>query len=250
MLIAGNWKMHTDAAAAKALARGLVEAVGEPQGVQVAVCPPHVNLSVVAAALEGTPVRLGAQNMHFESEGAYTGEVSAAMLRSVECRYVILGHSERRQYFGETNEAVNKKVKKAVASELVPIVCVGETQQERKRGEAEAVVQRQVEGALEEVALSDPSRLVLAYEPVWAIGTGESATPDEAQAMHAFLREQLQGRLGEVVGGALLILYGGSMKPHNAADLLGQPDIGGGLIGSASLEAEDFAAIVAAGEKA
>lgn len=249
MLIAGNWKMNTDAEGAEALARGVVEAVGAPEDVQVAVCPPPVFLPIVGRAVQDTPVRLGAQTMHHESDGAYTGEVSATMLRSVQCRYVIVGHSERRQSFGETDESVNKKVQKAVASELVPIVCVGETQEQRQVGEAEDVVRRQVRRALSDVALSDPSRVVIAYEPVWAIGTGESATPEQAQEMHAFIRDLLREDYGGAIGDTLHILYGGSMKPHNAADLLGQPDINGGLIGGASLEADDFAAIVEAGEK-
>lgn len=248
MLIAGNWKMHTDLAGARTLAEGVVEAVGRPDGVQVAVCPPFVNLQAVSEVVKDTPVRLGAQNMHHENEGAYTGEVSPGMLRSVDCRYVILGHSERRQYFGETDEAVHKKVQKAIAHELVPIICVGETLEQRKADRAEEVVKEQVRRALADVPIGDPSRVVLAYEPVWAIGTGESATPEQAQDMHAFIRQLLVEQHGEAVGSALLILYGGSMKPHNADGLLSQPDVNGGLIGSASLEAEDFAGIVEAAE--
>ncbi len=249
MLIAGNWKMHTVPDEARALARGVVEAVDAPD-VEVALCPPFVSLPAVANVVRGTPVHLGAQTMHEADEGAYTGEVSAPMLRAVGCRYVILGHSERRQHVGETDEAVNATARQALAHELAPIICVGETLEEREAGRAEAVVRAQVEGALREVEVTDPAQLVLAYEPVWAIGTGRSATPDQAQAMHAMIRRLLGERFGEAVGGSVHLLYGGSMKPHNAADLLGRADIDGGLIGSASLAAGSFAAIVEAGEDA
>ncbi len=243
--------MNTDLAEAQALARGVVEAVGQPEGVQVAVCPPYISLQAVEAVLEETPVRLGAQDMHFEDEGAFTGEVSARMLRSVGCRYVILGHSERRQHFAETDATVGDKVKKALANELIPILCVGETEEQREEGDAESVVELQVSLALQDVPeMGDPSRLVIAYEPVWAIGTGQSATPAEAQAMHAFVRSLLVKRYGEAVGGALHILYGGSMRPSNAEELLSQPDINGGLIGGASLKAGSFAAIVGVAEAA
>ncbi|PSR02400.1 MAG: triose-phosphate isomerase [Bacteroidetes bacterium QS_8_68_28] len=249
MLIAGNWKMHCAAPPkARELAGGVAEVASEP-GVQVAVCPPFTGLSAAAEALDGSPVHLGAQNMHAESEGAFTGEVPAGALRALDCRYVILGHSERRQYYGETDEAVAEKAEKALASELVPIVCVGESLSEREAGRAQEVVGRQVETALGGLSLGDPSRLVVAYEPIWAIGTGESAAPEQAQEMHAFVRETLEGQHGEAVGGAVQLLYGGSMKPHNAEALLSQPDLDGGLIGSASLEAGSFAEIVAVAEE-
>ncbi len=248
MLIAGNWKMHTDVNAARRLAEGVAERTEGVEDVQVAVCPPFVNLQAVHEVVAETPVRLGAQHMHHETEGAFTGEVAAPMLRAVGCRYVILGHSERRQHFGETDEDVRRKVEQAIAHELVPIVCVGETLDARKAGRQEEVVREQVQRALEGVSLSDPSRLVLAYEPVWAIGTGESATPEQAQDMHAFIRTQLVGQHDEAVGETLHILYGGSMKPHNAEALLSRPDVNGGLIGGASLQAEDFAAIVEVAE--
>jgi len=217
--------------------------------VQVALCPPFTGLSAAAEALDGSPVHLGAQNMHAESEGAFTGEVPAGALRALDCRYVILGHSERRQYYGETDEAVAEKAEKALASELVPIVCVGESLSEREAGRAQEVVGRQVETALGGLPLGDPSRLVVAYEPIWAIGTGESAAPEQAQEMHAFVRETLEEQHGEAVGGAVQLLYGGSMKPHNAEVLLSQPDLDGGLIGSASLEAGSFAEIVVVAEE-
>ncbi|CAM3267636.1 triose-phosphate isomerase [Rhodothermus bifroesti] len=246
MLVAGNWKMHTDRAEAIALARAIVASLGDPSPIRVAVCPPFVNLEAVRQVLEGSPIALGAQNMHHEEAGAYTGEVSAAMLRAVGCRYVILGHSERRQYFGETDALVNQKVKRALQHGLVPIVCVGETLAERQAGQAEAVVERQLQGVLDGVELPSAEALVIAYEPVWAIGTGHTATPDEAQKMHALIRQLLIARYGDAIGRALHILYGGSVKPDNAAALFAQPDVDGGLIGGASLKAADFTAIVQA----
>lgn len=247
MLIAGNWKMHTDLSAARTLARNIADAVeargGALQGVDLAVCPPYVSLDAVSTVLEDTPVAVGAQNMHFADEGAYTGEIAAPMLRSVGCRYVILGHSERRQYFGEDDALVNRKVQQALAHRLVPIVCVGETKAQRDAGEAEAVVRHQIRGALDDVALEGANQLVIAYEPVWAIGTGDTATPEQAQSMHAFIRTVLADRYNETLAGNVAILYGGSMKPHNAANLLAQPDLDGGLIGGASLRADDFMGI-------
>ncbi len=246
MLIAGNWKMNTDLAAATQLAQDVVAAVGDPGAVQVAVCPPFISLDAVFGALRGSAVKLGAQNMHAADAGAYTGEVAAPMLRSVGCDYVILGHSERRQYFGETDAGVNAKVKQALANGLIPIICVGEVLDERRAGRENEVVQTQVAGALDGVSVDDPARLVIAYEPVWAIGTGETATPAQAQDMHAFIRGLLSKRFGESFARDIHILYGGSMKPANAADLLSQTDVDGGLIGGASLKADSFAAIVQA----
>ena len=243
MLIAGNWKMNTNLSSAVELAEGIAEAVGDPGPVQMAVCPPFISLQAVGEKLKSTAVRLGAQNMHAEDEGAFTGEVSAPMLRSVGCDYVILGHSERRQYFGEEDQAVNEKAKKALQQELVPIICVGESQDQRRDGREQEVVRRQVEAALEDVELENGEQLVLAYEPIWAIGTGDTATPQQAQSMHAFIRVVVRDRFGATTAGTMTILYGGSMKPHNAEELLSQPDVDGGLIGGASLKAEDFAAI-------
>ena len=243
MLIAGNWKMNTNLSSAAELAEGIAEAVGDSGSVQTAVCPPFISLQAVGERLKGTAVKLGAQNMHAEDEGAFTGEISAPMLRSVGCDYVILGHSERRQYFGEDDQAVNEKTKKALQQGLVPIICVGESQEQRKNDQEQEVVRRQVEAALEDVELESGAQLVLAYEPIWAIGTGDTATPEQAQAMHAFIRVVAQDQFGATTAGTLAILYGGSMKPHNAEELLSQPDVNGGLIGGASLKAEDFAAI-------
>ncbi len=244
MLVAGNWKMNTDRTAAVQLAREVVDAVGPIDGVDVAVCPPFISLDAVFNVLHGTEIGLGAQDMHFEESGAYTGAVSPAMLRSVGCRYVILGHSERRQIFGETNASVNRKVKKAMAHKLVPIMCVGETLAQRDAGEENAVIQAQVEQGLDGVRLSDASELVLAYEPVWAIGTGRTASPEQAQDMHSFIRGLLINQFGEKIGFGITLLYGGSVKPGNAKELFSKRDVNGGLIGGASLKAADFAAIV------
>jgi triosephosphate isomerase len=248
MLIAGNWKMNTDAGEARALAEGVVRAVGDAGSVGVAVCPPATSLAVVHPVLDGSAVRLGAQNMHQADSGAYTGEVSASMLRSVGCRYVIIGHSERRQYFGETDESVNAKVRQALANGLEPIICVGETLEERDAGRQNEVVGRQVVAALEGVASGDAARLVVAYEPVWAIGTGRTASPDQAEAMHGHIRDLLRGVFGGS-GDGIEILYGGSMKPANAVELLARQNVDGGLIGGASLKPDDFAAIVAAAKQ-
>ena len=244
MLVAGNWKMNTDLAGAVRLASDVARTDGAP-GVTVAVCPPFVSLEAVAEMLRESDVRLGAQNMHQAEHGAFTGEISAPMLASVGCHYVILGHSERRQLFGETDTEVNEKVQAALRHGLVPIVCVGETLEQRKAGEAEAVVRKQLSGSLSGVTIDAADALVVAYEPVWAIGTGETATPDQAQAMHHTIRTHLADLLGPT-GREVELLYGGSVKPGNAADLFAQPDIDGGLIGGASLEAESFAAIVEA----
>ena len=246
MLIAGNWKMNLDAAGAEALARGVEEETMGAGRVQVLVCPPFVFLPTLSGMLSGTRVRLGAQNMYHADKGAYTGEVSAQMLLSVGCHYVILGHSERRQVFGETNTSVNQKVGKALEAGLVPIVCVGETLREREDGRARAIVAEQVKFALAGVTLFSSNALVLAYEPVWAIGTGRTATPEIAQEMHALIRQLMAGQYGDELARGIRILYGGSMNPGNAHDLLSQPDVDGGLVGGASLDAKSFGAIVSA----
>lgn len=243
--------MNTDAGAAKALASSVVNAISPASPVRVAVCPPMVNLSIVHDVLSGatTSVKLGSQNVHFEDSGAYTGEVSASMLASIGCTYAIIGHSERRQYFGETDESVNKKTKKALEKGLIPIVCIGETLEEREAGKEEAVVGSQVRNALAGIKIGSADALVLAYEPVWAIGTGRTASPEQAQDVHAFIRGLLIKQFGGEIGKGIHILYGGSMKPGNAAELLSKQDVDGGLIGGASLKAADFAGIVEAGEK-
>jgi triosephosphate isomerase len=247
MLIAGNWKMNTDLPEGRSLAENIVAGIAEAElsfeAVDFAVCPPFVHLQAVREVVADSPVALGAQDVHAEEEGAYTSDVSAPMLTSVGCTHVILGHSERRQYYDETDAEVNRKAKQARAHDLVPIVCVGETLDHRKAGEAASVVRGQLDGALDGVEVPAADQLVIAYEPVWAIGTGESATPTQAQDMHAVIRADLAERYGAGVGEDVSLLYGGSMKPHNAADLLSEPDVDGGLIGSASLEAESFLGI-------
>ncbi len=243
-LIAGNWKMHKAVGEAVELCRRLLPLVAGVEGVEVVVAPPFTALQAVGEALRGTSVGLAAQNMHWESQGAYTGEVSPAMLLDVGCRYVILGHSERRQYFGESDEAVARKAASALTAGLTPILCVGETLAEREAGNAFSVVERQVRGG---VASLDPARMeraVFAYEPVWAIGTGKTATSAQAQEMHAHIRKVLAELAGAEASERIRILYGGSVKPSNAGELIGQPDVDGALVGGASLDAEIFASIV------
>jgi triosephosphate isomerase len=251
MLMAGNWKMHKLTGEAAALANDLKAALAEvDEPVDVLLCPPLTALSAVASAIEGTRIRLGAQNMHWESRGAFTGEVSAAMLKDIGCSDVIIGHSERRHIFGETDEEVNRKVYAALEAGLTPTVCVGETEEQREQGETEAVVTRQVRGGLQGLSPERMADVVIAYEPVWAIGTGKTATPEQAQDVHALIRGIVSQEFGESTASALLILYGGSVKPANALDLMSRADINGALVGGASLDADSFAKIVRAGVEA
>ena len=245
MTVAGNWKMNLGLADAVRLASDVVrETADDAQVVTVAVCPPAVWLEAVAERVRTSGVTLGAQNVHPQASGAFTGEVAPPMLREVGVRYVIVGHSERRQLFGESSAFVAEKVRAVVGAGMVPILCVGETLDEREGGDAEAVVLGQLAASLDGVALDDPAGLVVAYEPVWAIGTGRTATPEQAQAMHAAVRAALAQRSGGREG--VEVLYGGSVKPDNAAELFAQPDLDGALVGGASLDAGSFAAIVAA----
>ncbi|HSP77440.1 MAG TPA: triose-phosphate isomerase [Myxococcaceae bacterium] len=249
-LIAGNWKMNKTVPEALSLARevkGLVAGV-PAERVEVALAPPFVSLLAVAAELQGTAVKLAAQNCHWEASGAYTGEVSAPMLASAGCAYVIVGHSERRQYFGEPAETVNKRARAVVGAGMTPILCVGETLEEREAGRTLEVVGRQVEGGLKGFQAAEVAGFVLAYEPVWAIGTGRTATSAQAQEVHRAIREQLARLYDQATADRVIIQYGGSVKPENAAELLKQPDVDGALVGGASLKAGDFAAIVKAGE--
>jgi triosephosphate isomerase len=244
-IVAGNWKMNKTLADAAHLAEGVKLELADCLDVDVVLCPPFTALKTVGDVITDTHIKLGAQNMHWEASGAFTGEVSARMLRDFYCRYVILGHSERRTYFRETDDMVNKKAKAALANNLVPIVCVGETLAERDAGQEKDVVRRQTEQSL--AGLGDNLKnVVVAYEPVWAIGTGRNATAQQAQDMHAFIRKVLTDMGGEETAQAVRIQYGGSMKPANAAELLSQPDIDGGLIGGAALEARSFVEIVRA----
>ncbi len=243
-IIAGNWKMNKSVAESKDLATDIKRELGDCRDVDVVICPPFTSLQVVGEAIDNTQIKFGAQNMHWESDGAYTGEISANMLRSIYCHYVILGHSERRCYFGETDEIVNKKTKAALAANLIPIVCIGETLEERQSEKHKMVVKAQLEGSLAGISAEDIKRIVLAYEPVWAIGTGEVASPEQAQDMHAFIRSVLVEIANAEIASGVRIQYGGSMKPSNAAELLSQPDIDGGLIGGAALDARSFVELI------
>jgi triosephosphate isomerase len=242
--ICGNWKMFKTGAEAAQLVRELRSRLSDTAA-QVAVAPPFTALESAHAALAGSPIGLFAQNCHFEKQGAFTGEVSAAMLKAAGCAGVILGHSERRQYFGETDELVNKRLKAALGEQLHPIVCVGETLAEREASRTWEVVSRQLRGAFAGLGAEELGRLTVAYEPVWAIGTGKTATTAQAQEVHGLIRGLLRELGGAPVADAVRIQYGGSVKPDNAAELLAQPDIDGALVGGASLKADDFARILA-----
>jgi len=246
--IAGNWKMFTSAATAHELAAAVVQKAGREQRVTIAVCPPFPYLLPVAAVLRGSPVGLGAQNVYPEKEGAFTGEVSPTMLVDVGCTYVIVGHSERRHKLGETDRFISSKVKAALAAGLTVILCIGETLEEREANRTEAILDTQLTGGLAGLTAKDLGRVVIAYEPVWAIGTGRNATPDQAQAAHAFVRRRVGQLCGEAAAQTLVIQYGGSVKPDNAASLLNQPDVDGALVGGASLNADQFLAIVRAAQ--
>lgn len=249
-LIAGNWKMNCGPSDAAELLEGLKEQKGEvSEDVDVLVCPPFVSLSMSVNYLHDTDIQVGAQNIHFEDNGAYTGETSATMLTEAGCSYVIIGHSERRQYFGETDESVNKKTHKAIAHNLGPVVCVGESLEQRKEGIHFDLVKNQVTAAFSGISEVEALDVVVAYEPIWAIGTGETASPEQAQEMHAYLRSVLTDLYDEETSEGIRILYGGSMKPDNAEELLGQKDVDGGLIGGASLKADSFAEIITIAEK-
>ena len=243
--IAGNWKMNLTRAESVALASELATQLGEATDVDVAVCPPSVYLDAVSQALSGSSVAVGAQNMYHEAGGAFTGEISAGMLLDLGCKFVILGHSERRHVLGETDEAINRKVLAALAAGLLPIVCVGETLDQREAGHTQSVVKTQVEGSLAELTAEQMLQVVIAYEPVWAIGTGKVASPAQAEEVHADLRSLLETRYNSEVAASVRIQYGGSVKPDNAAELLGQPNIDGALVGGASLKVADFMGIIA-----
>jgi len=247
--IAGNWKMNTTRAEGVALASAIAAKIGSSSLVEVAVCPPSVYLEAVGQAIKGSAVGLGAQNCYHEAKGAFTGELSPAMLRDVGCTYVILGHSERRQIFKESNQDVHRKVVAALGVGLTPIVCVGETLQQRQAGETSGVVREQIDGSLAGLSHEQIGKIVIAYEPVWAIGTGVVATPQQAQEVHADLRMLLQTRYDSQVAAALRIQYGGSVTADNASSLLSEPDIDGALVGGASLKSGSFLAIVAAAQE-
>ncbi len=244
IFVAGNWKMNKDLAGALELAAALKAAVSDDCPVDVGVFPPFVYLPAVAEALADSPVIVGAQNYHPAPKGAFTGEISGPMILDIGATHVIIGHSERRHVFGETNEGVNTKLKAALEYGLQPILCVGETLEEREAGATEDIVGTQVTAGLDGLTPEQIRDIVVAYEPVWAIGTGVTATPDQAQEVHRFIRTVLAENVAEDVAEAVRIQYGGSVKPANAAELLAQPDIDGALVGGASLDAESFLAIV------
>jgi len=243
-LVAGNWKMHGARSEAIALAGALATTVGHVGGREVAVAPPFTALEAVRDAIAGTDIRLAAQNVHWEPKGAYTGEISVAMLREAGCTHVIVGHSERRQHFGETNETVNRRLHACLAGGLTPIVCVGETLAEREADATAAVIARQVETAFTGVRSDQLATCIIAYEPVWAIGTGRTATPGQAQEVHHAIRRQLVGIGSATTAERIRILYGGSVKPDNIDALMAEPDIDGALVGGASLDPAAFTRIV------
>lgn len=244
--VAGNWKMNTTRSEAEDLIGSLKSSLADTDNVDVAVCPPFLYLLLASKVLEGTRIRLGAQNMHWEEKGAYTGEVSARMLKDAGCDLVILGHSERRHLFGETDEMVHRKIRRALDVGLHSIVCVGETLEEREAGRTETVVEGQVNGCFRGLSVEDMREITVAYEPVWAIGTGKTATPEQAQEVHRLIREWVGRTFGDDIAEEIRIQYGGSVKPENTGDLIAQPDIDGALVGGASLRAESFTAIVRA----
>lgn len=242
--IAGNWKMNTTLEEACNLAKGIVESLGNTSDVDIAICPPYTNLQAVNEIIKGSTIKLGAQDVHWEAKGAFTGKVSCAMLKSVGVTYIIVGHSEQRTYFNETNDTVNRKVKAVLAAGLLPIICVGETLDERKSGRMDLVIESQTKGAFAGISAEDTLKCTIAYEPVWAIGTGETATPIQANEAHIFIRNIFSKLYNDETAGSVRIQYGGSMKPDNAKSLLEQSDVDGGLIGGASLKISDFAGIV------
>ena len=243
-LIAGNWKMYKTAPEAAETAKQLVESLGAVAGVDIMIAPTFTALESVSGVIKNSPVALGAQNLYWEDEGAYTGEISAPMLKSVGCQYCIIGHSERRQYFGETDETVNKKIHAAIQTGLKPVFCVGETEQEREAEQTLSVLDKQVKEGLERLVPDQLDTLIVAYEPVWAIGTGKTATDDQAQEVHQFIRSLIEKSFGNDLSKSVRILYGGSVKPDNIANLMAMPDIDGALVGGASLSAESFGKIV------
>ena len=245
VIIAGNWKMNKDAAAGKELVESLKALVADVTEAEIVVCPPFTTLNAVVAAAAGSNIKVGAQNIHWADNGAFTGEISGAMLQEIGVEYVIIGHSERRQYFGETDETVNKRIMAALKYNLKPIVCIGETLEERENGTTNAVLDTQIKGAFAGVSADDMLKITVAYEPVWAIGTGKTATPEMAQETHEFIRKTLTGLYGADVAEKITVQYGGSMKDSNSKELTAQKDIDGGLIGGAALKADSFTALIA-----
>ena len=243
-LIAGNWKMYKTPDEAAETARQLVEHLAGVTGVDIMIAPTFTALAAVFKVVQNSPVALGGQNLFWENEGAYTGEISAPMLKSTGCRYCIIGHSERRQYFAETDQTVNKKIQAAIQAGLEPVFCIGETEKEREAGQTFWILDKQVKKGLKNLVLERLNTLIVAYEPVWAIGTGKTATADQAQEVHQFIRSLLLKNFGKPLSDSVRILYGGSVKPDNIAGLMSMPDIDGALVGGASLQADSFSRIV------
>jgi triosephosphate isomerase (TIM) len=245
-LIAGNWKMNKTPAEAKELINNLISGLQDDllEKVDVVICPPFTSLAIANDLIGNKNINIGAQNIHQKDDGAYTGEVSAPMIKNLNCEFVILGHSERRQYFGETNHLINAKIKTALKNNIKPILCVGETLEERESNVHKKIVDDQVTLCLKDLSKENLQNVIIAYEPVWAIGTGKTATPEQANEMHLLIREALENIFGKETAENTKILYGGSMNDKNAAELLAKPDIDGGLIGGASLKAENFIQII------
>lgn len=243
-LIAGNWKMYKNVSESVQTANRLNELTEGVTGVEIMIAPTFPALFPVSKALRGSLISVGAQNMHWEKEGAYTGEISAAMLAAAGCRYVIIGHSERREYFGESDETVNKKIAAALQNGLIPIMCIGESENQREAGKTFSVLDKQIKMGLKGLFADGLQNLVVAYEPIWAIGTGKTATREQAQEVHLFVRSKLTDMQGESLAKGIRILYGGSVKPLNISELMAMPDIDGALVGGASLDAETFSKIV------
>ena len=249
-IIAGNWKMNVKPSETAALVKGVAEATKDFGNVEIVCCTPAIDVPAAVAAAQGTQVGIGTENCHWEDHGAFTGEISTGMIVDTGAKYVITGHSERRQYFGETDETVNKRTRAAIAAGLTVMMCVGETLAEREADLVNEVIGRQLKVGLKGLEAKDCEKLVIAYEPVWAIGTGKTATPEQAQAVHAFIRRTLAHLFGKATAETIRIQYGGSMKPTNAAELLAKKDIDGGLIGGAALKADSFAGIISAAANA
>ena len=247
-IVAGNWKMNNDISAARTLINKLIDGLKKEENIKcgVIICPPFVSLAESSSLLNGTNIKLGAQNMYAEESGAFTGEISPDMLISAGCEFVILGHSERRTIFKETNELINKKIMLALKKDLKPIFCVGETEAERENNQTKEVIKKQVTEGLNNVSSSDMEKIIIAYEPVWAIGTGKNATPEQAQEVHLFIRNLIAQNYSQKIADNLIIQYGGSVKPDNAKELLSQKDIDGALVGGASLKADAFIEIIKA----
>ena len=245
-IIAGNWKMNNDLSATKNLISNLAKSLNNNENCDVIICPPFTSLSESNSQIKNTVIKLGAQNMYFENDGAYTGEISAQMLKSTGCEFVILGHSERRAIFNESDSLINKKIKKAISSGLKPIFCVGETLEQREKGVTKDIIKTQVTEGLKDISSEEIKTVIIAYEPVWAIGTGKNATPGQAQEVHEFIRLLIKEKYSENVSENMIIQYGGSVKPDNAKELLSQKDIDGALAGGASLKADSFLGIIRA----